>query len=146
MDLIKLLRKLGILKMLETRGLISNESNPSLTTKGYELIGEELEWVKDWIKLWPTNLEKQIGYSVSGNSESCTVRMKKFLAKQDFDKETIFEATKLYLKNQELNDWQFTKKNYKFISDIKSSTLEDYCKKIKEGFSEDDLSRKFDYL
>jgi len=144
--LVNLLKKLGYLKLLENRGFIENENNPKLTKKALEYIGETDLWVEDWIKLWPTGLDKKIGYSVSGNSESCKLRMNKFIVKYEYDKDTIFKATELYLKSQEINNWHYTKKNYKFIYDKESSTLEDYCKRILEGDNTEAIDNRFDFL
>jgi len=144
--IVDLLKKLGYLKILENRGFIENENNPKLTQKALDYLGETNLWIDDWIKLWPTGLDKKIGYSVSGNTESCKLRMNRFITKNEYDKETILKATKLYLRMQELNNWEYTKKNYKFIYDKESSILEDYCEKVINGDDIETVDERFDFL
>lgn len=89
-------------------------------------------WIKEYLELFPTNLEKIIGYTVSGNQKACITRFKRFFkdTKGIYDKQTVLDATKLYLSEQKKKNWEFTKKAVKFISDIDGSMLELYCEKI----------------
>jgi hypothetical protein len=146
-EIIKLIKALGYHNILLNRGLIqiNYKGDITVTSKGRSLISEDSSWISEWIALWPTNLSRIIGYSVSGNTEACKIRMNKFISSfPEYNKEIIMKATNKYLKEQELKGWAFTKKNVKFISDREGSMLEAYCKDIinnvKGGFYEDALN------
>jgi hypothetical protein len=143
-DLTKLIKRLGYHQVLINRGLVimNYKGEINLTDKGNSLIEDDSNWINKWIELWPTNLSKIIGYSVSGNTMACKTRMNKFI--RDFPQysiEDIFNATKKYLKEQELKGWIYTKKNSKFIYDKDGSFLETYCNSVinneKGGFYEE---------
>jgi len=99
-------------------------------------------WIDEWLPLFPKGLNKVIGYDIHGNRSECIKRMSKFRKDnyEEFNKETIIKATKLYLKEREKERWQFSKKNCKFIYDENGSMLDNYCNRIIEGdYDEDDL-------
>lgn len=100
----------------------------------------------EWVKLFPTQLIKgQDGfedYRVSGNIPECRKRMKSFLnnIKDYFEegsgmsKEEVWllieRGTKNYIHNRAKENYQRTKKNFKFIYDNGSgSVLADWMRK-----------------
>lgn len=101
------------------------------------------EWVKGWIKLWPTQKETNLDYAVSGAYPNCMKQFTKFLKEwndrvgdccEDLSLEDkldlIEESTKAYLKFREDRNWEYTKKNHKFIIDTKGSELEQWIRKV----------------
>lgn len=110
------------------------------------------DWLKAWIKKWPTMSELeskgyQLRYSLSGNKPQCNRKMKRFI--KEFDELTrndglptplpdkmkiIDQATDLYLEEKEADGWAYTRKNHLFIEhQDKGSLLEDYCMRIMDG-------------
>jgi hypothetical protein len=146
-EILELVKKTGLIKILEARNLISiNNEHITITNKGKELIAIKEDWMDEWLKLWPTNLASKIGYSVSGNSVACKTKLKEFISKFPmFNQDIIIAATKLYLKEQSIRHYEFTKKNSKFIKDRDGSVLEDYCNRIlanggtSNGLDDDDV-------
>lgn len=145
----------GLLKIKAPYSLWSNTLNTMkiiMANKGQNKVAksnlekvakvEIIEWIDDWLALFPKGMNKKLGYDIHGNKSECINRMSKF-RRDNFDKynsETIILATKLYLKEQERNKWAFTKKNVKFIYDENGSMLENYCDRIVEGdYEKDDL-------
>jgi hypothetical protein len=142
----KILKSLGLITTNEENvttlvvPLDSDAFKPSKIAKNQDLskIKNHIEtvedWIDEWVALFPTDLLSKgyLTYSVSGNTSACVIRMKRFLKEhKDITKEIIFKATKLYLSEQKLRNWSFTKKNSKFISDNDGSVLEQYCERIK---------------
>lgn len=96
------------------------------------------EWMARWISKWPPPSVTGLDYSISGNTAACVRNMKRFL--KDFNQvfgvdmtleeqmEIIDRATDEYLEKQEYDDWQYTKKNAKFIMDSNGSVLETYIR------------------
>lgn len=145
----------GLLKIKAPYSLWSNTLNTMkiiMANKGQNKVAksnlekvakvEIIEWIDDWLALFPKGMNKKLGYDIHGNKSECINRMSKF-RRDNFDKynsETIILATKLYLKEQERNKWAFTKKNVKFIYDENGSMLENYCERIVDGdYEKDDL-------
>lgn len=145
----------GLLKIKAPYSLWSNTLNTMkiiMANKGQNKVAksnlekvakvEIIEWIDDWLALFPKGMNKKLGYDIHGNKSECINRMSKF-RRDNFDKynsETIILATKLYLKEQERNKWAFTKKNVKFIYDENGSMLENYCDKIvEEDYDIEDL-------
>lgn len=56
------------------------------------------EWVQDWINLFPQ--EKVEGRYLRSSKFECTDRLRWFIKEYQFNKDTIFKATKEYLKSQ----------------------------------------------
>lgn len=104
---------------------------------------EVLDWLNEWLELFPKGLNKLIGYDVHGNKNECHKRMSKF--RKDnyelYNKDIIIKATKLYLNERQKDKWQFCKKNVKFIYDENGSMLENYCDRIIRGdYTDNDLN------
>ena len=124
--------------------ILDNKGKTKIAKSNLEKVAkvEIVDWIDDWLALFPKGFSKILGYDIHGNKSECLNRMSKF-RRDNFDKynsETIILATKLYLKEQERNKWAFTKKNVKFIYDENGSMLENYCERIVDGdYEKDDL-------
>jgi hypothetical protein len=123
--------------------ILANKNQNKVAKSNLEKVAkvEIVDWIDEWLTLFPKGMSKKLGYDIHGNKSECINRMSKF-RRDNFDKynkETIIKATKLYLKEQERNKWTFTKKNVKFIYDENGSMLENYCDRIVDGDYEDDL-------
>lgn len=129
-----LLEKLQYINLLKKKKLLTEDNQ--LTEKAFNLLGIEnnsKDYFKEWMDLWPKNLLNIIGYTVSGNTQTCKTRMTKFMKSNSYEWETVIQATKMYLSYQENRGWEYTKKNYKFIQDKESSTLEAFCEMIENN-------------
>lgn len=122
----------------KTKSIIKSKTEVDKTTTV-----EVLEWLNDWLELFPKGLNKILGYDVHGNKSECHKRMSKF-RKDNFElynKDIIMKATKLYLNEREKEKWQYCKKNVKFIYDENGSMLENYCDRVVRGdYTDDDLN------
>lgn len=100
-----------------------------------------------WLPLWPTGLSNIVGYTVSGNTNECIVSLNKFindfnnLFNSSYSKTEIFnlitKATKSYLAHRKVENYKFIKKNINFISDGKSSSLEEFVNRCINGETSD---------
>lgn len=124
--------------------IMANKKDVKLSKSNYEKTAkaEVIQWIDEWLILFPKGLNKIIGYDIHGNRTECLNRMIRFRRDnfERFNKETIIKATKLYLKEKERERWQYSKKNVKFIYDENGSMLDNYCERIIENdYDEDDL-------
>lgn len=102
---------------------------------------EVIQWIDEWLSLFPKALYKTIGYDVHGNKTECLKRMITFRTEHylHYTKDIIINATKTYLKERQRESYSFTKKNSKFIYDKDGSILENYCDRIvTEGFKDEE--------
>lgn len=124
--------------------ILDNKGKTKIAKSNLEKVAklEIVDWIDEWLSLFPKGFSKILGYDIHGNKSECINRMSKF-RRDNFDKynkEVIIKATKLYLREQEKNKWSFTKKNVKFIYDENGSMLENYCEKIIDrDYEEEDL-------
>lgn len=89
-------------------------------------------WIKEWSDLWKGKSSE--GYYLSNPPKENLKRMLEFMTENpEFDKETIFAATKKYLNEKELVNFQYCKKSNKFITDSEGSVLYGYCCAIQLG-------------
>jgi len=104
-----------------------------------EEINQISDWIKDWIALFPKRgAHNYLLRSAKGNTSN---KMKElFRNNPEFNKNLIFDATKLYLKDQEKDGWKYVMIAGNFISKAeggrgtnKNSTLAAYCELIMEG-------------
>lgn len=125
--------------------IMANKKEAKASKSNYEKTAkvEVVQWIDEWLSLFPKGLNKIIGYDIHGNRTECINRMSKF-RRDNFDrfnKDTIIKATKLYLKERERERWQYSKKNVKFIYDENGSMLDNYCERIIENdYDGDDLN------
>ena len=100
--------------------------------------------VKEWALKWPKPVATvHWGYAVSGNGPDCIKRFSQFFLQindrfedieefQDLDEDSwwklINDATDRYLEHQETQNWEFTKKNFKFVLDENGSVLETWIR------------------
>jgi len=114
-----------------------NISSPTLAISDKDIIDFV---VNKYIPLFPTQSETNLPYPISGNTDQCKLRMKKFvkefnnLFKLKYTQAEIFgiilKATTDYLGEKKALGWGFTKKNVKFIYDDNGSELENRIKAI----------------
>lgn len=94
-----------------------------------EVATNKLDWMEEWYALFPKGL-KSGGYPVRSGLGGCRNKMFKFLRKNKFTKETIINATKLYLKEMEKVNYSFMSLAHYFIEKDGKSILEAYCEQI----------------
>lgn len=119
-----------------------------------QIFDEKLDpnWVNRWMKLWPTMGQVlkegyQLDYAISGHAPEVRKRMKKFvgpgpegfcermgISEDDCDLEykldIIWKATEAYIEHLRNTEYQFPKKNHKFIIDNGGSILEEWCHRV----------------
>jgi hypothetical protein len=99
-------------------------------------------WIQSWIEIFPST--KIEGRYLRTNKHECADRMRWFLKEYEFDKETIFKATKAYIKSQESSQdgHRFTRNSSYFIfkgrtKHDRTSDLATWCQRVlEEGFEE----------
>lgn len=96
------------------------------------------EWMVEWLNLFPDNIANITGYNVRNKPEDCTNKMVKFLkAHPEYNKDTVFAATKKYLQQQEQKGWLYTKQASYFISKLgEPSLLNQFCEQVTKPESE----------
>jgi hypothetical protein len=97
------------------------------------------DWIKDWITLFPI---RAVGHSypLRTGKGVCANKMRMFMKNNPLiTKQQIFDATKLYLKDEDKRGWQYTQMAGNFISksesgrgSIRNSTLETYCNMLSQ--------------
>lgn len=157
-----------VIKGLIRPALEDEDVNFALTDKGIELIDfvksefekehaviqvEELEvqaekevdqspatWVADWLELFPKG--KVNGRYLRTNKTECLEKLKWFMKTYDYDRDTIFRATKAYLDTQASSEQghTFTRNSSYFISKQlgnsradKISDLATWCERVKDN-------------
>jgi hypothetical protein len=114
----------------KVKRLIKDEDN--ITNIGLSLIDvpvkKETPFLEEWLSLWPTKLIIPLNsygsYRVSGNTTQCKSRMIKFRKQYpQFSDEEILQATKNYIDRKQRENWEYVKKNVKFIYDRNTSEL-----------------------
>lgn len=121
------------LSKLISKKLISDEK--TLTRKGLRFVGLDDGAAKQLAELyrdlWPDGV-KSGGVSVKSNVEDLTARFKRFLISypQYDDSELIIKATKSYLEERALNNYNYiTRANY-FVWKEGQSGLADMCEMV----------------
>lgn len=62
-------------------------------------------WIEEWRDLWPSGV-KTMGRPVRGDKQGCAKKMKAFLKENpSYTKEEIFDATKVYIFNRQLDNY-----------------------------------------
>lgn len=92
------------------------------------------KWIEQWCLIYPENVEFN-GYKLRSKPKDCINKMVKFCkTHKEYDKNTIFAATEMYIKQQEQKDYEFTKQAHYFISKLgEPSLLENFCNRIING-------------
>lgn len=78
-----------------------------------EYLLDVLLWVDDYQNLWPT--KAPVGYYLKAHRDTIAKKMAHFILIYGYDKDTIFEATKLYLKDRAKVANEFIRKISNFI-------------------------------
>lgn len=83
-----------------------------LTEKALDLFKEDVTdsdvWVEDWRNLWPKGVTSG-GYPVRADLPSIKKKMKAFIKKYNYDKETIFQTTNQYIEDKRLQNYSYIK-------------------------------------
>lgn len=162
-------RMIVLYRQLEHRGLIerdvANKALYRLTPKGSELITylkeqydeefiSELDdvtenaepitaedpvggWIGEWMAIFPDN--NGDGRPLRTHPLNLTTKMKKFMDKYNFDKDTILKATKEYINSQarSVDGHKYTRTAHYFIAKgiggTSTSDLADWCQRVKSG-------------
>lgn len=95
-------------------------------------MSEVKDWIEEWCELWPDI--RWNNASIKSEPKHCINKMLKFTKDfVNYDKNTIFAATQMYLDEREEDDWKFTKRSTYFISKVgESSLLKSYCDRVLE--------------
>lgn len=96
------------------------------------IFAENLEWVEDWIALWPEGV-KQNGVYVRSSANTIREHFKKFLRKYNYTKEEIFQATRTYLTNQAKSNNDYISLSHNFIEKNNVSLLANMCETYRTG-------------
>lgn len=91
-------------------------------------------WITEWLELFPEDAEFN-GYKLRSKEKDCINKMLKFVKDHPiYTKDIIFAATKQYIQEKKIQNWEFTKQATYFISKVgQPSLLEIYCDKIIAG-------------
>lgn len=163
-------RMIVLYRQLEHRGLIekdvANKSLYKLTSKGNEHVTfikeqcdeevkSELEldtstpiaqdpvggWISEWMAIFPDN--NGDGRPLKTHPLNLSLKMKKFIDKYGFDKDTILKATKAYIDAQarSVDGHKYTRTANYFIAKGMGSTytsdLADWCQRVVDGDFDD---------
>lgn len=145
-QLVKLLERLGITKMLINRGYVNPDSKElEFTPKALELIEvirdepqKELvnSWIDDYRDIFPKGVVTG-GYRVRGDRSACIYRMNKFMqAYPKYDKELILRATREYINRKEQEGFKYIQLAHYFILKDKVSNLASECEALLESDAE----------
>lgn len=115
---------------------------PEVSPKNFDR-NEVEDWIKVWINLFPTRANGH-SYPLRTGKGVCASKMRMFLKNNpEITVENVFDATKLYLKDEENRNWAYTMMAGNFISKaesgrgaIRNSMLETYCDKLINGDDE----------
>lgn len=94
------------------------------------------EWIDEWTALWPAEV-KSGGESIQTKAKYTVNKMVKWCKKHpQYDKDTIFAATKLYISERRAENYFGIRRAIYFIDKLGvGSALEDFCEKIMENLS-----------
>lgn len=92
------------------------------------------KWIEEWNNIYPEDAMFN-GRKLRVKTDYCINKMQKFCkANPQYTKDVIFAATKKYIDEQALKDFQFTKQSCYFIGKQgEPSLLEQYCQKVLIG-------------
>lgn len=90
------------------------------------------DWIEEWLDLFPKGV-KSGGFYVKSAKSGCLNKMKSFVKNNpEYNKDTIIQATKNYIKEKEAAGWAYMQLAHFFIEKNKISTLASYCDNIEE--------------
>lgn len=98
------------------------------------------DWIEQWVNIFPDNNGE--GRRLRTHPAHLVAKMRKFIEKYKFDKDTILKATKSYISTQEQgNDGhKYTRTANYFINKGMGSTytsdLADWCQRVVDGTAE----------
>lgn len=107
------------------------------------MIDNPKTWIKEWLELFPEEAEFN-GYKIRSKEKDCVNKMIKFVKiNPNYTKDIIFAATKQYVEDKRIDNWNFMKQATYFISKVgQPSLLEIYCDKVLSGT---EIKKVFNY-
>ena len=104
-------------------------------------IGTDLDFVEDWIKLFPEGI-KSGGYYVRSSEKGVKKKFITFFNQYDFSPEEVLRATEKYIEEMRSKGWRGIQLAVNFIEKDGNSNLANYCTEMgKEPDSDADFSR-----
>ncbi len=107
-------------------------SGLNLSTKSSVKDEKLMEFLKEWVNLWPKGVRTGSRY-IRASAQNCFLKMKKFLKLYDYSFDTITKATEMYLEERKREGYEYTKVCFYFIQKNDISDLADYCEKIENN-------------
>lgn len=104
-------------------------------------IGTDLDFVEDWIKLFPEGI-KSGGYYVRSSEKGVKKKFMTFFNQYDFSPEEVMRCTEKYIEEMRSKGWRGIQLAVNFIEKDGNSNLANYCAEMgKEPDSDADFSQ-----
>lgn len=104
-------------------------------------IGTDLDFVEDWIKLFPEGI-KSGGYYVRSSEKGVKKKFMTFFNQYDFSPEEVMRSTEKYIEEMRSKGWRGIQLAVNFIEKDGNSNLANYCTEMgKEPDSDADFSQ-----
>lgn len=116
-----------------TRGLYNFDTdtvNPVFVANTFK--PTQLDWIDEWREIFPKG-KKQGSLPLRGDRMAIRKKMTKFMKTYDFTTEEIINATKQYIREQERDNFNYTKVAHYLIEKDGVSTLASICEAFREG-------------
>lgn len=135
--------------VLESKGYLTPATTSSgifgFTTENVKLcqkhIGTDLDFVEEWIKLFPEGI-KSGGYYVRSSEKGVKKKFITFFNQYDFSPEKVLQATEKYIEEMRSKGWRGIQLAVNFIEKDGNSNLANYCTEMgKEPNSGADFSQ-----
>ena len=128
-DLLVSLEEKGALTIKNLKTLTFQTNDENLATCKKLITIEELNWIEEWINLWPEGV-KSGGYYVRSSKAAILQNMKRFMDQHDYTDRTIIYATTNYLEEMRHKGYMGIQLAHNFIEKNKNSSLEVYCRQF----------------
>lgn len=122
------LQEKGYIKIQENEIILRGLFNQKFRVNKHPI---EVNWIEDWRNLFPSI--KVGGRPAKGSKAGVTTKMLKFIKNNpEVTKEEIFEATKSYIFEKKLKNYEYMQCADYFIEKNGNSTLESFIEHYKE--------------
>lgn len=108
----------------------TNTVNPAFIANTFKEVS--IDWIDEWRDIFPKG-KKQGSLPLRGDRIAVRKKMTKFLKTYDFTPTEILEATKQYIREQEKENFSYTKVAHYLIEKDGVSTLASICEAYREG-------------
>jgi hypothetical protein len=126
------LQEKGILKIVNLTKLTFSYDENNIKKASKILDSEDsLDWISEWIALWPEGV-KSGGYYIRSNESSIISKMKAFIDNYDYSPEIIIDSTRAYLQEMVHKGYKGVQCAHYFIEKNKQSNLEAYCRNFSK--------------